>query len=63
MVVYDGDMRPKFKRGKNVKSTPHWLTESVRQMASLFGFENHTVGLQLARIEARILTKLIVGSG
>ena len=47
IVVYDGNMHPKLKRGKCVKSTPHWMTQSVRQMASLFGFENHTVCLRL----------------
>ena len=43
IVVYDGDMCPKLKRGKCIRSTPHWMTQSVRQMASLFGFKNHTI--------------------
>lgn len=43
IVVYDGDKRPKFKRGKVVGTTPHWLTKSVRQLVELFGFINHTV--------------------
>ncbi|KZP05163.1 PIN domain-like protein [Athelia psychrophila] len=42
LFVYDGPHRPRTKRDKQVKSTPHWLTQAVQQMALLFGFANHT---------------------
>lgn len=43
MLVYDGAQRPKSKRGKKVKGTPHGLTRVVKQMGVYFGFRNHDV--------------------
>ena len=43
VFVFDGDRRPKIKRGKAVQIFPHWLTTSFRKLAEAFGFYCHTV--------------------
>ena len=43
VFVFDGDRRPKIKRGKAVRIFPHWLTTSFRKLAEAFGFYCHTV--------------------
>lgn len=37
IFVADGARRPKLKRGKHVKTAPHWLTEGMRQFVEAFG--------------------------
>lgn len=54
VLVYDGDQRPKLKRGKRVKGQPHGVTRSVQQMANLFSFANHQVGLKFSKISASL---------
>jgi Holliday junction resolvase YEN1 len=47
VFVFDGDRRPKSKRGKAVRTFPHWLTTSFRKLAEAYGFYCHTVLLFL----------------
>ncbi|KAJ7182078.1 PIN domain-like protein [Mycena filopes] len=42
VFVFDGPNRPSVKRGTQVKSKPHWLTQEFKQMIELFGFHSHT---------------------
>ncbi len=46
VFVFDGDERPKFKRGKKVSPTPHWLTRQAAELAIAFGFKVMTVSLR-----------------
>lgn len=39
IFVVDGPLRPKVKRGKHVKTTPHWLTEGMKRFTEAFGFD------------------------
>jgi hypothetical protein len=43
IFVFDGDHRPKTKRGKAVRTSPHWLTTSFKKLVEAFGFHCHTV--------------------
>ncbi|KAG1840050.1 PIN domain-like protein, partial [Suillus subluteus] len=36
--VFDGEDRPTIKRGKHVRSAPHWLTRSLQELLQIFGF-------------------------
>jgi Holliday junction resolvase YEN1 len=36
--VFDGEDRPSIKRGKHVRSAPHWLTRSLQELLQIFGF-------------------------
>ncbi|KAI0666288.1 PIN domain-like protein, partial [Trametes maxima] len=38
IFVADGPLRPKVKRGKQVKVSPHWLTEGMQRFVEAFGF-------------------------
>ncbi len=38
VFVVDGAQRPSIKRGKQVKTTPLWLTEGLRSLVHAFGF-------------------------
>ncbi|KAF8956168.1 PIN domain-like protein [Flammula alnicola] len=38
LFVFDGPGRPKMKRGKHVRSPPHWMTRKFRELAEGFGF-------------------------
>lgn len=38
VFVADGPLRPPIKRGKQVKTTPPWLTNGFRQLVEAFGF-------------------------
>ncbi|KAH9858620.1 PIN domain-like protein [Lenzites betulinus] len=38
IFVADGPMRPAKKRGRQVKTTPHWLTEGMQRLVEGFGF-------------------------
>ncbi|KAF7980506.1 hypothetical protein HWV62_38016 [Athelia sp. TMB] len=57
IFIYDGDKRPKIKRGTQVKGTPHWLTSYTQTMADLFGFVNHTAPGE-AEAELALLNRL-----
>jgi Holliday junction resolvase YEN1 len=48
VFVFDGDRRPKIKRGKAVRMFPHWLTTSFKKLAEAYGFYCHTVLSQLS---------------
>ena len=37
VFVEDGPNKPKKKRGKNVRTTPHWLNQGMREFAEAFG--------------------------
>jgi Holliday junction resolvase YEN1 len=41
--VFDGVHRPNTKRGKAVRTFPHWLTTSFKRLAEAYGFYCHTV--------------------
>lgn len=41
--MFDGDRRPNTKRGKAIRTFPHWLTTSFRRLAEAYGFYCHTV--------------------
>ena len=41
--IFDGPKRPKLKRGKHVKSAPHWMTQRFQELISAFGFTWHEV--------------------
>ena len=45
VFVFDGVHRPKTKRGKTVRTFPHWLLTSFRKLAEAYGFHCHTVML------------------
>ncbi|KAG1895579.1 PIN domain-like protein, partial [Suillus fuscotomentosus] len=36
--IFDGEDRPPIKRGKHVRSAPHWLTRSLQELLQIFGF-------------------------
>ena len=38
IFVADGPLRPKIKRGRQVKMTPPWLTEGTQRLVNAFGF-------------------------
>ncbi|KAI9069653.1 PIN domain-like protein, partial [Trametes sanguinea] len=38
VFVNDGPLRPAIKRGKSVKTAPHWMTEGMRRFVDAFGF-------------------------
>ncbi|KAI0761064.1 PIN domain-like protein, partial [Trametes elegans] len=38
IFVADGALRPPLKRQKQVKTTPHWLTEGMRRFVDAFGY-------------------------
>ena len=44
VFVFDGPRRPTIKRGKAVRTHPHWLTSRFAQLVRAFGFHCHTVG-------------------
>lgn len=39
VFVFDGPLRPKVKRGKNVSGRQHWMEDGVKNMATAFGFQ------------------------
>ena len=43
VFVFDGPNRAKVKRGKQVRSIPHWLTTGMQEMLDAFGFTWYTV--------------------
>jgi Holliday junction resolvase YEN1 len=43
IFVFDGPKRPAIKRGKRVKSMPHWLTRGFKELIAAFGFHSHMV--------------------
>ena len=43
VVVFDGPNRPKKKRGRSVRSQPHWMTQKFKDLVNAFGFYYHTV--------------------
>jgi holliday junction resolvase YEN1 len=44
VFVFDGPHRASIKRGKKVKTTPHWLTSGMQEMLTAFGFAWYIVG-------------------
>ncbi|OJA14255.1 hypothetical protein AZE42_10491 [Rhizopogon vesiculosus] len=36
--VFNGDDHPSIKRGKHVRSAPHWLTQHLQELLNIFGF-------------------------
>lgn len=43
IFVFDGPGRPPVKRGKQVRSKPHWLTDGFKRLVDAFGFHSHDV--------------------
>lgn len=43
VFVFDGVHRPKTKRGKAIRTFPHWLSTSFRKLAEAYGFHCHMV--------------------
>lgn len=43
IFVFDGPKRPARKRGKQVRTKPHWLTEGFKELVAAFGFHSHLV--------------------
>ena len=43
VFVFDGTHRPKTKRGKAIRTFPHWLLTSFRKLAEAYGFYCHMV--------------------
>ncbi|KAJ7616026.1 PIN domain-like protein [Roridomyces roridus] len=41
VFVFDGPHRPSVKRGKQVKTKPHWLVEGFVKMIEMSGFHHH----------------------
>ncbi|KAJ7622226.1 PIN domain-like protein, partial [Roridomyces roridus] len=41
VFVFDGPERPAVKRGKQVKTKPHWLVKGFIEMIEIFGFYHH----------------------
>lgn len=50
LFVFDGDGRPPIKRGKQVKSKPHWLTEGFKRLIDAFGFYSHDVSPNIFQV-------------
>ncbi|KAF7965283.1 hypothetical protein HWV62_44687 [Athelia sp. TMB] len=42
IFVFDGPDRPKLKRGKQVKGTPHWMETATKALIEAFGFQHVT---------------------
>ncbi|KAF8155804.1 PIN domain-like protein, partial [Crassisporium funariophilum] len=42
IFIFDGENRPKRKRGKTVRPMPHWLTSAFKEFISGFGFQFYT---------------------
>jgi Holliday junction resolvase YEN1 len=38
LFVFDGNGRPKLKRGKAVRGNPHWIIRDMKTMLDAFGF-------------------------
>jgi hypothetical protein len=47
VFVFDGPSRPAKKRGKNVVTQPHWLTDRFKEFIDAFGFYSHMVSTQV----------------
>ena len=64
VFVFDGPRRPKIKRGKAVRTHPHWLISQFKQLVRAFGFHCHDVGgiavciCMILLIKTRLLVKL-----
>jgi len=43
VFVFDGPNRPLQKRGRNVVTRPHWMTDRFKKFIEAFGFYYHTV--------------------
>lgn len=43
VFVFDGPDRPKYKRNRRVRATPHWMTAKFQHFIMAFGFYCHTV--------------------
>ena len=43
VFVFDGPCRASIKWGKNVRTTPHWLTSGMQEMLTALGFVWYTV--------------------
>ena len=50
VFVFDGPSRPTKKRGKNVMTQPHWLTDRFKEFIDAFGFYSHMVSTQIAAL-------------
>ncbi|EAU89583.2 hypothetical protein CC1G_02472 [Coprinopsis cinerea okayama7 len=42
VFVFDGNGRPQYKRGRKVKTKPHYLTGHFQAFIKAFGFHTHT---------------------
>lgn len=43
VFVFDGPLRPNSKRGRQVSSTAHWLTDGFKDFITAFRFYCHDV--------------------
>lgn len=45
VFIFDGLSHPAKKRGKNVVTQPHWLTDRFKEFIDAFGFYSYTVSV------------------
>lgn len=45
LFVFDGPLRPNVKRGKRIAKEAHWLTQGMKKIIEVFGYEWRTVSL------------------
>jgi hypothetical protein len=63
LFIFDGDRRPKLKRGKAVRGNNHWITQDMQAMLDAFGFAWLKVSVavpdlsQQAHAHARLLER------
>ena len=43
LFVFDGPLRPKVKRGKNITQSPHWMVAATQDILTALGVEWRTV--------------------
>jgi hypothetical protein len=45
LFVFDGPGRPPIKRATHVITASHWLTEPIKELVTVFGFQCHMASL------------------
>ncbi|TCD65483.1 hypothetical protein EIP91_002567 [Steccherinum ochraceum] len=64
VLVEDGSQRPAYKREKEVRTCPHWLTEAAREISESMGFTWHVAPgeaeAELARLNALGLIQAVL---
>lgn len=63
IFVFDGDNRPKLKRGKSRRKSPHWLEQLFMSLIEHFGFQSYKAGSVFSVATKKLTTVVFISIG